>query len=55
MTSVTISGVIYNFGKDINPRIAVPMIIYSYLLLSYGLFLALAIYVVYLYRLIIYG
>ena len=30
------------------------MIIYSYLLLSYGLFLALAIYVVYLYRLIIY-
>jgi tellurite resistance protein TehA-like permease len=55
MTSVTIGGVICNFGKDINPRIAVPMIIYSYLLLSCGLFLALAMYVVYLHRLIIYG
>ena len=54
MTSATMGGVICNFGKDINPRIAVPMIIYSYLLLSYGLFLALAIYVVYLHRLIIY-
>jgi hypothetical protein len=35
-----IGGLICNYGKDINPRMAVPIIIYSYLLLSYGLFLA---------------
>ena len=55
MTSATMGGVICNFGKDINPRIAVPMIICSYLLLGCGLFLALAMYAVYLHRLIIYG
>jgi tellurite resistance protein TehA-like permease len=55
MTTATIGGLICNYGKDINPRMAVPIIICSYLLLGYGLFLALAMYAAYLHRLIICG
>jgi tellurite resistance protein TehA-like permease len=55
MTAATIGGVICIYGKDIDPRMAVPIIVCSYLLLGCGLFLALAMYAAYLHRLIICG
>ena len=55
MTAATIGGLICNYGRDLSARMAVPVIICSYLLLGYGLFLAIAMYATYLHRLIVCG
>jgi tellurite resistance protein TehA-like permease len=55
MTSASIGGIICNNAAHISTRMALPVIIVSYLCLGYALFLALAVYAAYLHRLIIIG
>ena len=55
MTAATMGGLICNYGADLSASMAVPVIVCSYLLLGYGLFLAFAMYAAYLHRLIICG
>ena len=55
MTAATIGGLIVNYAHDISARMAVPVIIVSFMSLGYAVVLALVIYAIYMHRLLTAG
>lgn len=55
MTQATTGGIVVNYSFNISGRLAVPVIIVSFLCLGYALFLAFLYYAIYLHRLIAVG
>lgn len=55
MTAGTTGGIMVNYSSGITPRLAVPVIIVSFLCLGYAFFLAQMLYSIYLHRLLTEG
>ncbi|KAH0332667.1 C4-dicarboxylate transporter/malic acid transport protein, partial [Aureobasidium melanogenum] len=55
MTSGTTGGLLVNYSYKISARLALPVIIVSYMCIGYALFLSILLYAIYLHRLIAVG
>jgi len=55
LTAASTGGIIVNYGYDVSARLAMPVIIFSYFLVGYGVFFGLMLYSIFTHRLMAAG